>query len=159
MRGIIRTCRVSSYLILIRCSSTAPTVASYGVSDIWKRKGGMGARSDDNGDSNIWIKHDFKLHNFLKENIPEALAHTGDSINEHLTVLYIYIFICMYILRSIYIHFYIFYIHNFLLNMYIYIYMYIYICLYIYICIYIYIDIYIFMYISIYVCMYLYMYM
>jgi len=85
MRGIIRTCRVSSFLILIRCSSTTPTVTSYGVSDIWKRKGGMGARSDDNGDSKKWIKHDFQLHNFLKENIPEALVHTGEeSFDEHL---------------------------------------------------------------------------
>lgn len=86
MHGIVKTCRVSSYLILIRFSSSTP--ASHSVADIWKKKGGMEAESGDGGDrSSQWMKHDFRLHNFLKENIPEALAHTGDSLHEHITVL------------------------------------------------------------------------
>ena len=54
---------------------TTSRVASSNAINAWKIKGGLG--SDENSAFKIWEAHDTELHSFLKETIPEALAHTG----------------------------------------------------------------------------------
>ena len=59
---------------------TATRATSSHAADIWRVKGGLrcdGSRSDENPMIKVWEAHDTGLHNFLKESIPEALAHTG----------------------------------------------------------------------------------
>ena len=50
-------------------------VTSSNAIDAWKMKGGLG--SDEISVVKSWEAHDRELHRFLKESIPEALAHTG----------------------------------------------------------------------------------
>ena len=54
-----------------RCSSSHAIEA-------WKVMGGFGSDGQDASFKN-WESHDAELHNFLKESIPEALAHTGET--------------------------------------------------------------------------------
>ena len=74
--------------------TTSRATASHAV-DSWKAKGGLGfqrsgkeiANENKNENKNenenenhafeAWEVHDTGLHSFLKESIPEALAHTG----------------------------------------------------------------------------------
>ena len=46
------------------------------AADAWKAIGGFGSKGEDPSFKD-WESHDAGLHNFLKESIPEALAHTG----------------------------------------------------------------------------------
>ena len=54
---------------------TTSRVASSNAINAWKIKGGLG--SEENSMFKTWEAHDTELHSFLKETIPEALAHTG----------------------------------------------------------------------------------
>lgn len=54
----------------------AKRATSSHAADAWKVKGGFGSLSQDPINTD-WASHDSALHNFLKESIPEALAHTG----------------------------------------------------------------------------------
>lgn len=54
----------------------AKRATSSHAADAWKIKGGFGTSSHDAINTD-WASHDSALHNFLRESIPEALAHTG----------------------------------------------------------------------------------
>lgn len=54
-----------------RCSSSH-------AAEAWKIMGGFGSNGQD-ASLKSWESHDAELHDFLKESIPEALAHTGKT--------------------------------------------------------------------------------
>ena len=69
-------------LVTLCFATLAKRAISSHAADAWKVKGGFGTLSEDPVNT-VWASHDSALHNFLKESIPEALAHTGTKLFFH----------------------------------------------------------------------------
>jgi hypothetical protein len=66
-------------LVTLCLVTLAKRATSSHAADAWKVKGGFGTLSQDPINTD-WASHDSALDNFLKESIPEALAHTGTDL-------------------------------------------------------------------------------
>ena len=70
-------------LFLASCLSLSRCISPQQASDVWRSRGGFGRQPEKT--CTEWQEHDAHLYNFLKENIPEALAHTGAAaFDDHL---------------------------------------------------------------------------
>ena len=72
----------SVVVVFLSCLSLGHCMSPQ-ASDVWRSRGGFGKQPEKT--CTEWQEHDAQLFQFLKESIPEALAHTGAAaFDDHL---------------------------------------------------------------------------